>query len=64
MGGAFLMRGRPISIEMRSYRRAIDADYVVTEDKDLIKHTNGVCINVEQALRLVGEVKDPSARPV
>ena len=42
----------------------IDADYVVTEDKDLIKHTNGVCINVEQALRLVGEVKDPSAQPV
>ena len=49
---------------MRSYRRAIDADYVVTEDKNLIKHTNGVCINVEQALKLVGEVSDPSALPV
>ena len=49
---------------MRSYRRAIDADYVVTEDKDLIKHTNGVCINVEQALRLVGETSGPSALPV
>lgn len=33
----------------------IDADYVVTEDKNLIKHTNGICINAEQALRLVGE---------
>ena len=42
----------------------IDADYVVTEDKNLIKHTNGVCINVEQALRLVGEAKDPSVQPV
>ena len=31
----------------------IDVDYVVTEDKNLIKHTNGVCINVDQALRLV-----------
>lgn len=39
----------------------IDADYVVTEDKNLIKHTNGVCINVDQALRLVGEANGPSA---
>lgn len=39
----------------------IDADYVVTEDKNLIKHTNGVCINVEKALRLVGEVNSSSA---
>ena len=38
----------------------IDADYVVTEDKNLIKHTNGVCINVEQALRMVGGANDPS----
>ena len=42
----------------------IDADYVVTEDKNLIKHTNGVCINVQQALRLVGGSNVPSARPV
>lgn len=42
----------------------IDADYVVTGDKDLIKHTNGVCIDVYQALRLVGEANVPSARPV
>ena len=42
----------------------IDADYVVTEDKNLIKHTNGICINVEQALRLVGEAKGPSVRPI
>ena len=42
----------------------IDADYVVTEDKNLINHTNGVCINVEQALRLVGETSGPSAQPV
>lgn len=42
----------------------IDADYVVTEDKNLIKHTNGVCINVEQALKLVGETGDPSALPI
>lgn len=42
----------------------IDADYVVTEDKNLIRHTNGVCINVEQALRLVGEAKDPSVQPI
>lgn len=42
----------------------IDADYVVTEDKNLIRHTNGVCIDVEQALRLVGEAKDPSVQPV
>lgn len=42
----------------------IDADYVVTEDKNLIRHTNGVCIDVEQALRLVGEAKDPSAQPI
>lgn len=42
----------------------IDADYVVTEDKHLIKHTNGVCINVDQALRLAGEAEDPSAQPV
>lgn len=42
----------------------IDADYVVTEDKALIKHTNGVCIDVEQALRLVGEAKDPSVQPI
>ena len=40
----------------------IDADYVVTEDKNLIRHTNGVCIDVEQALRLVGEAKDPSVQ--
>lgn len=39
----------------------IDADYVVTGDKDLIKHTNGVCIDVYQALRLVGEGKGSSA---
>ena len=42
----------------------IDADYVVTEDKNLIRHTNGVCIDVEQALRLVGEAKDPSLQPI
>lgn len=42
----------------------IDADYVVTEDKNLIRHTNGVCIDVEQALRLVGEGKDPSVKPI
>lgn len=42
----------------------IDADYVVTEDKNLIRHTNGVCIDVEQALRLVGEAKDLSAQPI
>lgn len=42
----------------------IDADYVVTEDKNLIRHTNGVCIDVEQALRLVGKAKDPSAQPI
>lgn len=42
----------------------IDADYVVTEDKNLIRHTNGVCIDVEQVLRLVGEAKDPSVRPI
>ena len=42
----------------------IDADYVVTEDKNLIKHTNGVCINVEKALRLVGEVNSSSALSV
>lgn len=41
-----------------------DADYVVTEDKNLIKHTNGVCINVEKALRLVGEVNSSSALSV
>ena len=42
----------------------IDADYVVTEDKALIKHTNGVCINVEQALKLLGETSDLSALPI
>ena len=42
----------------------IDADYVVTEDKNLTRHTNGVCIDVEQALRLVGEAKDPSVQPI
>lgn len=42
----------------------IDVDYVVTEDKNLIKHTNGVCINVDQALRLVEGPSVPSARPV
>lgn len=42
----------------------IDADYVVTEDKNLIKHTNGVCINADQALRLVEGSNVPSARPV
>ena len=42
----------------------IDADYVVTEDKNLIKHTNGVCIDVDQALRLVGEVNSSSALPI
>lgn len=42
----------------------VDADYVVTEDKNLIKHTNGVCINVEQALRLVRETNDPFPLPV
>lgn len=42
----------------------IDADYVVTEHKNLIRHTNGVCIDVEQALRLVGEAKDPSVQPI
>lgn len=42
----------------------IDADYVVTEDKNLIRHTNGVCINVEQALRLVGDTNDPSVLSV
>lgn len=42
----------------------IDADYVVTEDKNLIRHTNGVCIDVEQELRLVGEAKDPSVQPI
>ena len=42
----------------------IDADHVVTEDKNLIRHTNGVCIDVEQALRLVGEAKDPSVQPI
>ena len=42
----------------------IDADYVVTEDKNLIRHTNGVCIDVEQALRLVGEAKDTSVQPI
>lgn len=39
----------------------IDADYVVTEDKNLIKHTNGVCIDVDHALRLIGEVNGTSA---
>lgn len=42
----------------------IDADYVVTGDKDLIKHTNGVCIDVCQALRLVGEASGSSMLPV
>lgn len=42
----------------------IDADYVVTEDINLIKHANGVCINVEQALRLVGDTNDPSVLSV
>ena len=42
----------------------IDVDYVVTEDKNLIKHTNGVCINVDQALRLVEGSNVPSAQPV
>ena len=42
----------------------IDVDYVVTEDKNLIKHTNGVSINVDQALRLVEGSSVPSARPV
>lgn len=42
----------------------IDADYVVTENNNLIRHTNGVCIDVEQALRLVGEAKDPSVQPI
>lgn len=42
----------------------IDADYVVTEDKNLIRHTNGVCIDVKQALRLVGEAEDPYAQLV
>lgn len=42
----------------------IDVDYVVTEDKNLIKHTNGVCINVDQALRFVEGSNVPSARPV
>mgnify|MGYP004537247003 CR=1 FL=1 len=42
----------------------IDVDYVVTEDKNLIKHTNGICINAEQALRLVGEASIPSTQPV
>ena len=42
----------------------IDVDYVVTEDKNLIKHTNGVCINVDQALRLVEGSNVSSARPV
>lgn len=42
----------------------IDADYVVTEDKNLIKHTNGVCINAEQALKLLGDASGPSVRPI
>ena len=42
----------------------IDADYVVTGDKDLIKHTNGVCIDAYQALRLVGEASGSSMPPV
>ena len=42
----------------------VDADYVVTEDKNLIKHTNGVCINVQQALKLVRETSDPFPLPV
>lgn len=42
----------------------IDADYVVTEDKNLIKHTNGVCIDAHQALRLVGEASGPSTMPI
>lgn len=42
----------------------IDVDYVVTEDKNLIKHTNGVCISVDQALRLVEGSNVSSARPV
>lgn len=42
----------------------IDADYVVTGDKDLIKHTNGVCIDVCQALRLVGEASGSSMLPI
>ena len=42
----------------------IDVDYVVTEDKNLIKHTNGVCINVDQALRLAEGSNVSSARPV
>lgn len=42
----------------------IDADYVVTEDKNLIRHTNGVYIDVEQALKLLGETSDLSALPI
>lgn len=42
----------------------IDVDYVVTEDKNLIKHTNGVCINVDQALKLVEGSNASSTRPV
>ncbi len=42
----------------------IDADYVVTEDKNLIKHTNGVCIDAHQALRLVGEASGPSTMSI
>lgn len=42
----------------------IDADYVVTEDRNLIKHTNGVCIDARQALRLVGETSGSSTLSV
>lgn len=42
----------------------IDADYMVTEDKNLIKHSNGVCIDAHQALRLVGEASGPSTMSI
>lgn len=31
----------------------VDADYVVTGDRDLIAHTNGVCIDVARAVELL-----------
>lgn len=34
----------------------IDVDYVVTEDKGLIKHTNGVCIDAATALEKVADL--------
>ena len=63
-GGPFANIAHGCNSVMATYAALSLADYVVTEDKNLIKHTNGVCINVDQALRLVEGSNAPSVRPV